>query len=95
MSLELKYQRILFPTSYATTKSLALPPLTRSSKRLDVEIYSLLALVIRDFINTWLQQITTDPAFVQEVMVTIGHVIRTIEKRLQEVTSGIWLIRLG
>ena len=59
-----------------------LPPLT-SSNDVDVQLYAIIAVVIRDFVNTWYSKITPDHAFVDEVIQIIAHCSRAVEQRLR------------
>jgi PXA domain len=59
-----------------------LPPLT-SSNDVDIQLYAIIAIVIKDFINPWYSKITPDHAFVDEVIQIIAHCTRAIEQRLR------------
>ena len=61
-----------------------LPALT-SSPNVDLELYALIAVIFRDFVQKWYGQITTDVAFVDEVVTVIAHVTRALEERLRKV----------
>lgn len=84
-------QRILVPNRYVVEEQpqLAsiegvLPPLT-SSNDVDVELYSILAIIIKDFVNTWYTKITPDHGFVEEVIQIIAHCSRALEQRLRQI----------
>jgi hypothetical protein len=62
-----------------------LPALTSSTK-VDLELYALIAVIFRDFVQKWYGQITSDVAFVDEVVTVIAHVTRALEERLRKVT---------
>ena len=61
-----------------------LPPLT-SSNEVDVQLYAIIAIVIRGFVDTWYSKITPDHAFVEEVIQIIAHCTRAIEQRLRQI----------
>jgi hypothetical protein len=61
-----------------------LPALTSSTK-VDLELYALIAVIFRDFVQKWYGQITSDVAFVDEVVTVIAHVSRALEERLRKV----------
>ena len=61
-----------------------LPPLT-SSNDVDVQLYAIVAIVIKDFVNAWYSRITPDRAFVDEVIQIIAHCSRALEQRIREV----------
>jgi hypothetical protein len=61
-----------------------LRPLTGSAA-LDLEIYALLAVVVREFVSPWYGRITGDGEFVEEVMAVVGHVARAVEGRARAV----------
>lgn len=61
-----------------------LPPLT-SSNEVDVQLYALIAIIIREFVQTWYTKITPDQVFVEEVVLIIAHCTRALEQRLREV----------
>lgn len=59
-----------------------LPPLT-SSNEVDLQLYALIAIVVKDFIQVWYSKITLDRVFVEEVVDIIAHCSRAIEQRLR------------
>ena len=61
-----------------------LPPLT-SSNEVDVQLYAFIAIIIREFVQTWYSKITPDQAFVEEVVQIIAHCTRALEQRLRKV----------
>lgn len=61
-----------------------LPPLT-SSNEVDVQLYAFIAIIIREFVQTWYSKITPDQTFVEEVVKIIAHCTRALEQRLREV----------
>lgn len=69
-----------------TTKPIdeLLPPLT-SSNEVDLQLYALLAIIIKDFVYTWYAKITPDHMFVDEVVQIVAHCTRALEQRLRKV----------
>ncbi|EXJ81222.1 hypothetical protein A1O3_07512 [Capronia epimyces CBS 606.96] len=65
-----------------TTTEGVLPPLT-SSNEVDVQLYAIVAIVVKDFVNAWYTRITPDRAFVDEVIQLIAHCTRALEQRLR------------
>jgi PXA domain len=61
-----------------------LPPLT-SSNEVDVQLYAIIAIVIKDFVHVWYSKITIDRVFIEEVVHIIAHCSRAVEQRLREV----------
>ena len=61
-----------------------LPPLT-SSNDVDVQLYVIIAIIVKEFVNSWYQNITTDRTFVEEVLQIIAHCSRALEQRLRKV----------
>lgn len=61
-----------------------LPPLT-SSNEVDVELYAILAIIVKDFVNTWYTRITPDHAFTGEIIQIVAHCSRALEQRLRKV----------
>ncbi|CUS07607.1 unnamed protein product [Tuber aestivum] len=61
-----------------------LPALT-SSPEVDLELYAFLAIIFRDFIYSWYSKITTDNAFVDEIIAVVAHCSRAIEERIRKV----------
>ncbi|EXJ63751.1 hypothetical protein A1O7_00086 [Cladophialophora yegresii CBS 114405] len=61
-----------------------LPPLT-SSNDVDVQLYAIVAIVIKDFVNSWYSKITPDRAFVDEVIQIIAHCSRALEQRIRQI----------
>ena len=73
------------PESRATPQPLEvlLPPLT-SSNEVDTQLYAIIAIVIKDFVNTWYTKITPDHSFIDEVIQIIAHCSRALEQRLRQ-----------
>jgi len=61
-----------------------LPPLT-SSNEVDLQLYGIIAVIIKEFVQTWYSKITPDHVFVNEVIQIIAHCTRALEQRLREV----------
>lgn len=61
-----------------------LPPLT-SRNDVDMELYALLAIVLREFVQGWYGKLTTDETLVAETVHTVAHCTRTLEQRLRNV----------
>lgn len=61
-----------------------LPPLT-SSNEVDVQLYAFIAIIIREFVQTWYSKITPDQTFVEEIVKIIAHCTRALEQRLRKV----------
>ncbi|KIM95038.1 hypothetical protein OIDMADRAFT_106597 [Oidiodendron maius Zn] len=61
-----------------------LPPLT-SSNEVDLQLYAFIAIIIREFVQTWYSKITPDQVFVEEVVNVIAHCTRALEQRLRNV----------
>jgi PXA domain len=59
-----------------------LPPLT-SSNAVDLQLYAILAIVIKEFVASWYAKITPDQTFVEEVVRIIAHCTRELEQRLR------------
>ncbi|KAG4300770.1 hypothetical protein PCK1_002847 [Pneumocystis canis] len=66
--------------SKAHNSSDKLPALT-SSALVDVELYSIIAIICRDYINIWYEQMTHDKSFVEELLFLVSHVVKELEKR--------------
>lgn len=61
-----------------------LPPLT-SSNDVDLQLYAIIAVIIKEFVYSWYARITQDHVFVDEVIQIIAHCTRALEQRLREV----------
>lgn len=61
-----------------------LPPLT-SRNDVDLQLYAIISIVLRDFVQTWYHKITPDETFVAEVVQIIAHCTRALEQRLRKV----------
>lgn len=90
-------QKILTPDRNAAVRTDStviediLPPLT-SSNDVDIELYAVLAIIIKDFVNTWYTKITTDHGFVEEIIQIIAHCSRALEQRLRRVDTAALLL---
>jgi hypothetical protein len=83
-------RRILCPqqadkgrTSPASIEGL-LPPLT-SRNDMDLQLYALIAIILREFVQNWYAKITPDETFVAEIVQIIAHITRALEQRLRKV----------
>lgn len=61
-----------------------LPPLT-SFNEVDVQLYAIIAIVLKDFVYAWYAKITPDHVFVEEVIHIIAHTTRALEQRLRRI----------
>ncbi|KAK8153679.1 PXA domain-containing protein [Phyllosticta citrichinensis] len=61
-----------------------LPPLT-SSNEVDLQLYGIISVIIKEFVNAWYAKITPDHVFVDEVIQIIAHCTRALEQRLRQV----------
>ncbi|ROW12055.1 hypothetical protein VMCG_00763 [Cytospora schulzeri] len=61
-----------------------LPPLT-SRNDVDIQLYAIIAIILRDFVQTWYNKITPDETLVAEIVQIIAHCSRTLEHRLKKV----------
>jgi hypothetical protein len=56
-----------------------------SSNEVDTQLQAFIAIIIREFVQTWYNKITPDSVFVDEVFKIIAHCTRALEQRLREV----------
>jgi hypothetical protein len=61
-----------------------LPPLT-SSNEVDLQLYGIISVIIKEFVQTWYSKITPDQVFVNEIIQIIAHCTRGLEQRLRKV----------
>ena len=61
-----------------------LPPLT-SRNDVDLQLYALLSVILREYVQVWYNKITPDQAFVAEVVQIIAHCTRALEQRIRKV----------
>ncbi|KAF1971965.1 hypothetical protein BU23DRAFT_469659 [Bimuria novae-zelandiae CBS 107.79] len=61
-----------------------LPPLT-SSNEVDLQLYGIIAVIIKEFVQAWYSKITPDHVFIDEVLQIIAHCTRALEQRLRKV----------
>jgi hypothetical protein len=61
-----------------------LPPLT-SSNEVDLQLYAIIAVILKEFVYTWYAKITPDHVFVDQVIQIIAHCTRALEQRLRKV----------
>ncbi len=61
-----------------------LPPLT-SSNEVDLQLYAFIAIITREFVQSWYTKITPDQVFVEEIVKLIAHCTRALEQRLRKV----------
>lgn len=68
-----------------------LPPLT-SSNEIDLQLYALIAIVLKDFVHIWYSKITPDQQFTDKVIQIIAHCTRALEQRLRHIDTEILLL---
>lgn len=61
-----------------------LPPLT-SRNDVDLQLYAFLAIILRDFVQSWYGKVTTDESFVAEIVHIVAHCTRALEQRARKV----------
>lgn len=61
-----------------------LPPLS-SSNETDLQLYAIIAIVVKELVYSWYGKITPDQAFVEEVVRIIAHCTRALEGRLRKI----------
>ena len=61
-----------------------LPPLT-SSNEVDLQLYALIAIVMREFVFSWYSKITPDNSFAEEIIQVAAHCTRALEQRVRRV----------
>lgn len=61
-----------------------LPPLT-SRNDVDLQLYALIAIILRESVQNWYTKITSDETFVAEIVQIIAHCTRALEQRLRKV----------
>ncbi|KAL8714260.1 MAG: hypothetical protein Q9220_001989 [cf. Caloplaca sp. 1 TL-2023] len=61
-----------------------LPPLT-SSNDVDLQLYAIIAIIVKELVYSWYGKITPDQAFVEEVVQIIAHCTRALEGRLRKI----------
>lgn len=81
-------RRVLCPPTHNADRERAidelLPPLT-SSNDVDLQLYAIIAVVIKDLVHSWYCKITPDQGFVEEIVRIIAHCTRALESRLRSV----------
>lgn len=79
-------RRVLCPQCYAEPRPIdeLLPPLT-SSNDVDLQLYAIIAIVVKDLVYSWYAKITPDQGFVEEVIRIVAHCTRALESRLRTV----------
>ncbi|KAK9436028.1 Phox-associated domain protein [Metarhizium brunneum] len=60
-----------------------LPPLT-SRNDVDLQLYAFLAIILREFVQSWYNKITPDESLVAEILHVIAHCTRALEQRLRK-----------
>ena len=61
-----------------------LPPLT-SSNDVDLQLYAIIAIVVKELVHSWYGKITPDQVFVEEVIRIVAHCTRALEERLRSI----------
>jgi len=68
-----------------------LPPLT-SRNDVDLQLYALISIILREFVQNWYNKITPDETLVAEIVQIIAHITLALEQRLRKVDLGSLLL---
>jgi hypothetical protein len=68
-----------------------LPRLT-SSDAIDLQLYGMIAVLLKEFVASWYSKITPDHVFMEEVLNGIAHATREAEERARRVDWEGWLM---
>ncbi|CAO3572711.1 unnamed protein product [Mortierella alpina] len=79
-----QYLRVLFPRQLQLREPVP-QLLNEPHPDLDAEAYHFLALLVRDFIQTWYSSFSSNPQLVTSIVNVVIHIARTLEQRSQEV----------
>lgn len=85
-------RRVLCTHSPPTTPLKQLLPALTSSEEVDVQLYGFIAVLARDFVLSWYGEISTDHAFVDEIVALMAHCTRSLEERLRKVDVEVLLL---
>jgi hypothetical protein len=82
-------RRVLCPQAYVGPSDHRpidelLPPLT-SSNEVDLQLYAILAIIVKEYVYSWYGKITADQGFVEEVVRIFAHCTRALEQRVRKV----------
>ncbi|KAI5288686.1 hypothetical protein KEM52_001063 [Ascosphaera acerosa] len=69
----------------------SLPPLS-SSNKVDLQLYALLAIIVKEYIDTWYSKITPDTTLTDEIVRLVAHCTRAIEQRIRNVDVNALLL---
>lgn len=50
---------------------------------MDLQLYAILAIIVKDLVYSWYGKITPDQSFVEEVVRIVAHCTRALESRLR------------
>jgi hypothetical protein len=56
-----------------------------SSNDIDLQLYAIIAIVVKDLVQSWYGKITPDQGFVEEVVRVVAHCTTQLESRLRNV----------
>jgi hypothetical protein len=56
-----------------------------SSNAIDLQLYAIISVIIKEFVQSWYSKITPDQEFVNETIQIIAHCTRGLEQRLRKV----------
>jgi transcription termination factor NusB len=56
-----------------------------SSNAVDLQLYAIISVIIKEFVQVWYTKITPDQVFVNEAIQIIAHCTRGLEQRLRKV----------
>lgn len=56
-----------------------------SSNDFDLQLYAIVAIIVKDLVHSWYGKITTDQSFVEEVVTIVAHCTRALESRLRQI----------
>ncbi len=83
-------RRVLCPQSIGEKGRDVVPPIEEllpsltSRNDVDLQLYAFLAIIMREFVQSWYNKITPDETFVAEILHIIAHCTRALEQRFRK-----------
>ncbi|EMD00577.1 hypothetical protein BAUCODRAFT_28928 [Baudoinia panamericana UAMH 10762] len=68
-----------------------LPPLT-SNNQIDTQLYAIVAIILKQVVQSWYTKFTSDPSFVAEIVDIIAHCTRGLEERMRDLDYATFLL---
>ncbi|KAF8641121.1 hypothetical protein AX17_000763 [Amanita inopinata Kibby_2008] len=87
------WQAVITRSQWSLNAAQTLPPLVPEAHQLSNALNEILSLIVRDFVQSWYQELSSSPSFPQAVTLLLHHSLGEIIKRAEKVDIPALLVK--